>query len=96
LWRSGSNGADRTVAHVATAKYADHLPLFGQAQVYARQGKQLDRPTLVGWSGRAGFLLRPVHKNLLKTLRASSKLFADDTTALVLLLWLAPALQGCA
>src|SRR6266568_3918020 len=72
------------VAHVVVAKYADHLPLYRQAQIYARQGIKLDRSTLADWVGRAAFLLRPVHERLLDGLRASSKLFADETTAPVL------------
>src|SRR3954453_11863313 len=65
-------------------KYADHLPLYRQAQIYARQGVNLDRSTLADWVGRAAFLLRPVYERLLDRLRASSKLFADETTAPVL------------
>jgi hypothetical protein len=80
----GGIPTEATVAHVVVAKYADHLPLYRQAQIYARQGIQLDRSTLADWTGRAAFLLRPVHEHLLKTLRASSKLFADETTAPVL------------
>jgi transposase len=74
----GGIPTEATVAHVVAAKYADHLPLYRQAQIYARQGIQLDRSTLADWTGRAAFLLRPVHEHLLKTLKASSKLFADD------------------
>ena len=66
------------------AKYADHLPLYRQAQIYARQGIDLDRSTLADWTGRAAFLLRPVHERLLEKLKASPKLFADETTAPVL------------
>ena len=80
----GGLPTEALVAHVVTAKYADHLPLYRQAQIYARQGIQLDRSTLADWTGRAAFLLRPVHEHLLKTLRASSKLFADETTVPVL------------
>jgi len=36
-----------------TAKYADHTPLYRQAQIYARQGVTLDRSTLADWVGRA-------------------------------------------
>src|SRR3546814_11241229 len=61
------------------SKYADHLPLYRQAQIYARQGVSLDRSTLADWVGRAAFLLRPVHARLLETLKASGKLFADET-----------------
>jgi transposase len=69
---------------VLVSKYADHLPLYRQAQIYARQGINLDRSTLADWVGRAAFLLRPVHERLLAMLKSSAKLFADETTAPVL------------
>jgi transposase len=72
------------VAHVLVAKYADHTPLYRQAQIYARQGVTLDRSTLADWVGRAAFALRPVHARLLAQLKQSTKLFADETTAPVL------------
>src|SRR5947208_1639424 len=72
------------VAHVLVAKYADHLPLYRQAQIFARQGITLDRSTLADWVGRAAFVLRPVHARLLEQLKLSTKLFADETTAPVL------------
>jgi len=80
----GGLPTEATVAHVLVSKYADHLPLYRQAQIYARQGVRLDRSTLADWVGRAAFLLRPVYERLLDRLRASSKLFADETTAPVL------------
>jgi transposase len=72
------------VAHVLVAKYADHLPLYRQAQIFDRQGITLDRSTLADWVGRAAFELRPVHARLLDHLKQSTKLFADETTAPVL------------
>ncbi len=75
---------EATVAQVLVAKYADHLPLYRQAQIYARQGIDLDRSTLADWVGKAAFLLRPVHERLFERLKASGKLFADETTAPVL------------
>jgi len=80
----GGLPTDDLVAQVLVSKYADHLPLYRQAQIYARQGINLDRSTLADWVGRAAFLLRPVHERLLETLKRSSKLFADETTAPVL------------
>jgi transposase len=80
----GGLPTEATVAQVLVSKYADHLPLYRQAQIYARQGVNLDRSTLADWVGRAAFLLRPVHQRLLDRLKASSKLFADETTAPVL------------
>jgi transposase len=80
----GGLPTEATVAQVLVSKYADHLPLYRQAQIYARQGVSLDRSTLADWVGRAAFLLRPVHERLLNRLKASAKLFADETTAPVL------------
>ena len=60
------------------------LPLYRQAQIYARQGVTLDRSSLADWVGRAAFALRPVHARLLEQLKQSTKLFADETTAPVL------------
>ena len=72
------------IAHVIVGKYADHLPLYRQAQIYARQGIELDRSTLADWVGRAAWFLRPLHQRLLEHLKTSTKLFADETTAPVL------------
>lgn len=80
----GGLPTDATVAQVIVSKYADHLPLYRQAQIFARQGVILDRSTLADWVGRTALLLAPVHERLLDHLRASTKLFADETTAPVL------------
>jgi transposase len=76
----GGLPTEATVAQVLVSKYADHLPLYRQAQIYARQGIALDRSTLADWVGHAAFHLRPLHERLLTVLRARSKLFADETT----------------
>ncbi len=80
----GGLPTEATVAQVLVSKYADHLPLYRQAQIYARQGISLDRSTLADWVGRAAWLLRPVQERLLMRLKGSTKLFADETTAPVL------------
>ena len=80
----GGLPTEATVAHVLVSKYADHLPLYRQAQIYERQGVRLDRSTLADWVGHAAFHLRPIHERILADLRSSTKLFADETTAPVL------------
>lgn len=75
---------EATVAHVLVCKYADHLPLYRQAQIMSRQGIDLDRSTLADWVGRAAFELRPVFDALIADLKRSSKLFMDETRAPVL------------
>ena len=52
----GGMPTEALVAHVLVSKYADHLPLYRQAQIYERQGLHLDRSTLADWVGRAAFL----------------------------------------
>ena len=80
----GGLPTEATIAHVIVAKYADHLPLYRQAQAYARRGVVLDRSTLAHWTGSAAEVLRPLHERLLERLKASGKLFADETRAPVL------------
>ena len=80
----GGLPTEATVAQVLVSKYADHLPLYRQAQIFARQGIALDRSTLADWVGRAAWFLKPVHERLLLKLKASTKLFADETRAPVL------------
>ena len=80
----GGIPTEALIAQVLVAKYADHLPLYRQAQIYARQGIQLDRSTLADWVGRAAWYLRPLRDHILERLRRSQRLFADETTAPVL------------
>jgi transposase len=72
------------LAHVLVAKYADHLPLYRQAQIYARAGVELSRAVLADWVGKAAFHLRPVVDRLAEHLKGSGKLFMDETRAPVL------------
>ena len=41
------------LAHVLVSKFADHLPLYRQSEIYARQGVEIERSTLAGWVGGA-------------------------------------------
>ena len=47
------------LAHVLVSRYADHLPLYRQSQVYAREGIDLDRSTLADRVGKSTALLEP-------------------------------------
>lgn len=80
----GGIPTEALIAQVLVSKYADHLPLYRQAQIFARQGIQLDRSTLADWVGRASWYLRPLRDHILERLRRSERLFADETTAPVL------------
>jgi transposase len=39
------------VADILVSKYADHLPLYREAEIYQREGVDLDRSTLAGLGG---------------------------------------------
>jgi transposase len=72
------------LAHVLTSKFCDHLPLYRQSEIYARQGVELDRSTLAKWVGATNQLLEPLVEALRRYVMAAAKLHADDTPVPVL------------
>ncbi|KXF76499.1 transposase [Paramesorhizobium deserti] len=72
------------VAHVLTAKYCDHLPLYRQSEIYAREGVDLSRSTMADWVGKASALLEPLVARLRAHVLAGSRLHGDDTPVPVL------------
>jgi transposase len=72
------------LAHVLVSKYCDHLPLYRQSQIYAREGLELDRSTLADWVGGASALLEPLVQALVRYVLSSYKLHGDDTPVPVL------------
>jgi transposase len=72
------------LAHILVAKFADHLPLYRQSVIYARDGVDLDRGLLAGWVGAASALLRPLVDAIRRHVMAATKLHADDTPVPVL------------
>jgi transposase len=72
------------LAHVLVSKYCDHLPLYRQSEIYARQDVELERSTLADWVGGASQLLSPLVHALSRYVTAASKLHADDTPVPVL------------
>src|SRR5471032_1879714 len=72
------------LAHVLVAKFADHLPLYRQSVIYAREGVDLDRALLASWVGAASALLRPLVDAIRRHVLAATKLHADDTPIPVL------------
>jgi hypothetical protein len=72
------------LAHVIVAKYCDHLPLYRQAEIYERDGVDLDRSTMADWVGGATRLLKPLVEELGRHVMSTSKLHGDDTPVPVL------------
>lgn len=76
----GGLATEALLAHVAVAKFADHLPLYRQSQIMTRQGIEIDRSTLADWMGKVSFRIAPIVDRMAAELQRSSKLFADETT----------------
>ena len=81
---AGGLATPALLSHVLISKYCDHLPLYRQSQMFARQGVELERLTLAGWVGGACWWLDALHDSLGKNIFASDHLFADDTPLPVL------------
>jgi transposase len=72
------------LAHVLIAKFCDHLPLYRQAEIYARDGVELDRATLADWVGKVAWLVQPLAEKIGQHAMAGSVIHADDTPVPVL------------
>jgi transposase len=72
------------LAHVLVAKYADHIPLYRQSEIYAREGIELDRSTMADWVGGASRTLRPLVEALKRYALSAEKLHGDDVPVPVL------------
>lgn len=72
------------MARVLVAKYADHLPLYRQSEIYGREGVDLNRSTLADWVGQAAWLLQPLVDAIRRHVFAADKIHGDDTPVPVL------------
>jgi transposase len=82
------------LARVVVAKYGDHLPLYRQAEIYAREGVELDRTLLAQWVGNVSNLLTPLTDALREHVLAADVVHADDTPIPVLAPGLGKAKTG--
>src|SRR5689334_8403488 len=72
------------LAHIVVSKYDDHLPLYRQAEIFARDGVSLEISTLSGWVGATAAALKPLVDALAADVLASDTLHVDDTPVPVL------------
>lgn len=72
------------LAHVLVSKYADHLPLYRQAQICKREGVDIDRSTMADWVGRCSALLDPLVEAVGRHVFKADAIFTDDTPVPVL------------
>ena len=72
------------LAYIAVSKYDDHLPLYRQAEIFAREGVNLETSTLSGWVGATAAAFNPLIDVLAAEVMASDTLHVDDTPVPVL------------
>src|SRR5690242_10088293 len=72
------------LTHIVVSKYDDHLPLYRQAEIFAREGVRLETSTLSGWVGATAAALQPLVDALAGAVMASDTLHVDDTPVPVL------------
>lgn len=68
------------LAHIATSKYADHLPLYRMEGIFAREGIEISRSTLCDWMGDLAHLSRPLVELMRQRILQGKVIHSDDTT----------------
>ena len=67
------------LAHIIVSKYFDHLPLYRQENISARQGVKIPRSTSCDWMAACAGLLRPLYDLMVANVLQSLWLHTDDT-----------------
>lgn len=67
------------LAHLATSKFAHHLPLYRQEQIFASQGAEISRKTMCMWLGAVSELLAPIVGEMKRELLSLPLIQSDDT-----------------
>ena len=67
------------LAQVITSKYCDHIPLYRQETIFARQGVDLARTTMCGWVMTCADLASPVVETMITRVLQSKVIHTDDT-----------------
>lgn len=80
----GSMASAALLAWILVSKFDDHIPLYRQAEIFARMGADIPDSTLVDWCGRAMKVLAPLIERIEADVMASDLLHADDTPIRVL------------
>jgi transposase len=67
------------LAWLLVQKFANHLPLYRQEQIFGRDGLRLPRQTLCDWALASAELLQPIVNCLMAKIRAGPVMQLDDT-----------------
>ena len=74
-----SNASESVLAHIATAKYYDHLPLNRQLDIFEREGIHLSPSTVSNWMMATALRLEPIYNELRELVKSSYYVMADET-----------------
>jgi len=72
------------LAMILTGKYQDHLPLYRQKQIFARENIQIPSSTIEGWTKEALLKLEPLYDQLIFETKSTGYLQVDETPIKVL------------
>lgn len=75
----GGMATTALAAHIVVSKFAWHLPIYRQAQIFDGHGIILDRGTLGLWVTRVAWWLKPLYDRLLAFIRSQQRVFSDET-----------------
>jgi len=72
------------LAHILVSKFDDHLPLYRQAEIFARLGADIPRSTLIDSCAQGVATLRPLSELIKSEIMRADRLHVDDTPIKVL------------
>lgn len=72
------------LTQLLVSKFADHLPLYRQLEIFKRQNVHINHSTVSGWLKEAAALIAPVYNRHCKDVLNTDYLNADETTIKVL------------
>lgn len=76
---NGGKPGERLIAQIATAKYADHLPLYRQEQIYDREGVNVARSSMGRWLDQSAQAAKPVYERMQELILQSRVLQIDES-----------------
>jgi transposase len=66
------------LADILTKKFSDHLPLYRQSEILARDKIQISRQVLSRWVIKCGIALKPLYEQMKKEIIESRQVFIDE------------------
>lgn len=76
---NGGKPAEGVIAQISTAKWADHLPLYRQEQIYAREGVDIARSSMGRWLDMSGEAAKPIYSRMHELILQSQVIQADES-----------------